>query len=92
MQKNQPRTMVKKRRDGGIMVWSARGARAGRRERNTFTGRSCLHTQKTRYQLYRGFAFVSSPGVLTRSTPHSLELRSWPTPLGLPPGGMPGTL
>ena len=35
MQKNQPRTMVKKRRDGGIMVWSPRGARAGRRERNT---------------------------------------------------------
>ena len=27
--------MVKKRRDGGIMVWSPRGARAGRRERNT---------------------------------------------------------
>ena len=35
MQKNQPRTMVKKRRDGGIMVWSPRGARAGRRECNT---------------------------------------------------------
>ena len=27
--------MVKKRRDGGIMVWSPRGARAGRRECNT---------------------------------------------------------